>query len=402
MRFHVLREKESIFFGVVALLGSGSILLLHSLGASQATTTSIPVLLMLVYAGIEYFIGESPGDELGDRLYYLGFLLTLTSVGYSLWKFEHSRGDVEAVLGNFGIALATTITGLVLRVVLNQINEDPVELERRARGELRDAARDLRIELISSVEDIGTFRRSVLLSLNDGLEAILERFSASLEKSTNSVAETANQAIAAIGNAAQESSSKIDAALLKLPERAAEVDSVVRRLTGSINECSRRIENIHIDPNVVSEKLAPLADAVSQYNDSVTELVAAQRESTRKLRKSFDSLSDGATKAAGATVGVKDGFAQLLATSGELAVMLTTFSDAMKRTSDGLLDSLAKSSKSLQEIEKTAEANFVLAKENREALEIELQNSRNAFGQMHNALAESAQLIVEKLGNGTN
>ena len=71
-------------------------------------------------------------DQSGDNLYYMGFLFTLTSLGVSLYQFSASRAS-EEIVQNFGIAIASTITGIGLRVMFNQMRRDPVEIERAMR-----------------------------------------------------------------------------------------------------------------------------------------------------------------------------------------------------------------------------------------------------------------------------
>jgi len=73
-------------------------------------------------------------DQSGDNLYYMGFLFTLTSLGVSLYQFSVERA-AEEIVQNFGIAIASTITGIALRVVFNQMRRDPVE------GRAHDAPR---------------------------------------------------------------------------------------------------------------------------------------------------------------------------------------------------------------------------------------------------------------------
>ena len=97
---------------------------------------------MLTYALVIYSARNLRlrDDQSGDNLYYMGFLFTLTSLGVSLYQFSVERA-AEEIVQNFGIAIASTITGIALRVVFNQMRRDPVEVERMMRLELAEAAR---------------------------------------------------------------------------------------------------------------------------------------------------------------------------------------------------------------------------------------------------------------------
>ena len=59
-----------------------------------------------------------------------------------------------------GSAIGSTITGIGLRVIFNQMRRDPVDVERVMRLELADAARRVRRELDSTVVEFGYHRRS--------------------------------------------------------------------------------------------------------------------------------------------------------------------------------------------------------------------------------------------------
>ena len=149
-----------VFIGIV-LAGCAYIVLAKLDGIEQAYVTFVPVATMLGYAAL---ITLARGlrlrdDQSGDNLYYMGFLFTLTSLGVSLYQFSASRA-AEEIVQNFGIAIASTIAGIGLRVVFNQMRRDPIEVERMMRLELAEAARRVRRELDSSVVEFGYFRRT--------------------------------------------------------------------------------------------------------------------------------------------------------------------------------------------------------------------------------------------------
>src|SRR5262245_55714144 len=126
----------SPFFGAVlflgfVLIGAGYIVWAKLASISALQVTAIPLGLMVLYAlalGLARYF-RLRDDQAGDNLYYLGFLYTLTSLGVSLWQFSVNHG-AEGIVTNFGIAISSTILGVALRVVFNQMRQDPVEVER--------------------------------------------------------------------------------------------------------------------------------------------------------------------------------------------------------------------------------------------------------------------------------
>ncbi len=110
-------------------------------------------------------------DQAGDNIYYMGFLYTLTSLAAALYQFNAS-GDSEYIVQNFGVAIASTIAGILFRVMWNQMRRDPAEVERNARVELAEASRRVRVELDQTVLEFNGFRRGLQQSLREGFDEI--------------------------------------------------------------------------------------------------------------------------------------------------------------------------------------------------------------------------------------
>lgn len=106
-------------FGLFAtfIIGSTGILSMKANSLDQSIITVFAMTVMIMYSAIIYF---SPRlrlreDQAGDNVYYLGLLFTLVSLAWALWVFTPENG-ARQVIGSFGVALATTILGLSLRV----------------------------------------------------------------------------------------------------------------------------------------------------------------------------------------------------------------------------------------------------------------------------------------------
>jgi hypothetical protein len=151
-----------LFFAVV-VFGSGYIIVskLNDFGAFAVT--AVPVLIMIGYGvllGARLF--RLRDDQAGDNLYYMGFLFTLTSLAVSLYQFS-AAGSAEQIVQNFGIAIASTIAGITLRILFNQMRRDPAEVEATARLELAEASRRVRRELESAILEFSSRPRSRVL-----------------------------------------------------------------------------------------------------------------------------------------------------------------------------------------------------------------------------------------------
>ena len=166
---------SAVVFMAFVALGSVYILLAKLAGVGQFYVTFVPVGIMLAYAALIFLARNLRlrDDQSGDNLYYMGFLFTLTSLGVSLYQFsaEHAAEDL---VQNFGIAIGSTIAGIGLRVVFNQMRRDPVEVERMMRLELAEAARRVRRELDSTVVEFAYHRRSAQQAATDSFREIAE------------------------------------------------------------------------------------------------------------------------------------------------------------------------------------------------------------------------------------
>ena len=179
-------------FAVFTAIGVAYIITSKALHAEPVLVTSVPVLLMLGYAAA---LGlwkrlRLRDDQTGDNFYYMGFIFTLTSLAVSLVQYS-AGSDVGEIVANFGVAVASTIAGIVLRIFFNLLRRDPIEVEHIARLELGDAAKRVRLELNDVLIELAHFRRSNQQMLEEGFEEIRAEVKRSAEISMESVANAA-------------------------------------------------------------------------------------------------------------------------------------------------------------------------------------------------------------------
>ena len=112
------------------LVGAGTILGIRLifpslLGAVVAATAAVLVVCFLYRFYSRHKVKER--DRAADDLYYLGLLLTLVSLIYALVRLfalpdagtgPDVQGRVDTLIGNFGIALVSTVAGILFRILL--------------------------------------------------------------------------------------------------------------------------------------------------------------------------------------------------------------------------------------------------------------------------------------------
>jgi hypothetical protein len=269
------------FMGFVAA-GCGYIVLAKLRGVDPFYVTFVPVGTMIAYAVL---ISVARGlrlrdDQSGDNLYYMGFLFTLTSLGVSLYQFSASRAS-EEIVQNFGIAIASTIAGIGLRVMFNQMRRDPVEVERMMRLELAEAARRVRRELDASVVEFGYFRRTAQQSAADSFERMTERFDDIVAKLLASLEEVTARL-----------SLPVDAAARQLADATGDVARTVGGISTALGDVAGKLNAIQTPERVIEVRLDPIARSLAQAVDRMS----AQSEEQGKAVKDALALANTATE----------------------------------------------------------------------------------------------------------
>ena len=279
-----------VFMSFVAA-GCTYILLAKLKGIEPFYVTFVPVGTMVGYA---LLISLARGlrlrdDQSGDNLYYMGFLFTLTSLGVSLYQFSTTRA-AEEIVQNFGIAIGSTIAGIGLRVIFNQMRRDPVEVEQRTRLELAEAARRVRRELDSSVVEFGYFRRNAQQAAADSFGLMTERFDdivakllASLEEVTAKLSVPVEAAARQLGDATGEVTRSMGATLAasvtQLSSQTEILSSRVGAVAVALDDTATKLNSMQTPDHVFEVRLDPMMQALAQAADRIAAHSDAQTKS---------------------------------------------------------------------------------------------------------------------------
>lgn len=377
---HPAGVSGAVFIGFVAL-GCAYIVAAKLAGIGQIYVTFVPIAAMLAYA-LLITLARSlrlRDDQSGDNLYYMGFLFTLTSLGVSLYQFSAARAADE-IVQNFGIAIGTTIAGIGLRVVFNQMRRDPVEVERMMRLELAEAARRVRRELDSSVVEFGYFRRTAQQSAIDSLNHLTVHFDDSLAKFFTKLDEIARRVALpveaaslksgaalstlsdSIGATLSASSGRLSTEAERLAGRVEQVATVLDDLTSKLKAMQGPDRVIDIRPEAMAhslvqpiERLVARAEANSEALGETLaafgSTVASAANQMAATRAEFDvnaAASRAVVEAAVAMIrSTADVLNEIKASSRDyvdaLELMLRRTDETMRRFTDALAQSSAES-----------------------------------------------------------
>jgi hypothetical protein len=273
-----------LFFAVV-VVGSGYIIVskLNDFGAFAVT--SVPVAIMIGYAallGARLF--RLRDDQSGDNLYYMGFLFTLTSLAVSLYQFS-AAGSAEQIVQNFGIAIASTIAGITLRILFNQMRRDPLEVEATARMELAEASRRVKRELESAILEFGYFRRMTQQSVTDALdEAQAHReFKGELKKlaaSTNSPFEAASRRSEHTLDGLNDRTIQVLDVSRQLVREGEQLAKSTAKIVGAIDSLFVKLASRQTPERIIQSELAPLIQGLTQALNTLHTSVETQAKNT--------------------------------------------------------------------------------------------------------------------------
>lgn len=358
-------------------------------------------LVMVAYAGI--IRGKGTGrlrsDQAGDNCYYLGLLFTLTSLAYAIFTFDPADTATTIVQG-FGVALATTILGLVLRVFFAQSRVDLFEVEDSARLELAEAAGQLKKELGEIALSFRSFADGIQQSIVEVRDDARERIAGLSVEALESVQAATAKSISAMGASAE-----------KFGTEAVALSKKIEKV-GSTLEKHQQVFEKSAD---LLDEFSGLAEAVGKASEGIrtnSDALAKQSEQALGTQKLIQSSAEVLrTAVAGTDNDLGALVIQFRTIATELEVQLKRLADAPRDEIKGALEQLAKASKAvgdataqasdeqvaaIKRLGTASEGLIAATQQHNASLEYELSKSRSYVQQVHSALVE----MTAKLNSG--
>lgn len=282
---------------------------------------AVPVALMFIFLALSWMLGKMRmhDEQTGDNLYYMGFLYTLTSLGASLYNFGTGTSTDE-VVRNFGVAITSTITGIALRILYNQMRRDPADIERAARHELADMTRRVRTEMENVTREFADFRRVSHQMLEEGFQEIAvqaekngEHIRTILDKLAMEAIKPVQETSAKLGAAMNENYEKIEGQFAEIAKKVGAAGDILDRANSSMSASTTRLgdqaenvagklEKVIIPDEVLKNDLAPmvkkLGEVVGLYAIKTENAAKEQNERMLAITAIVEKVADSATRAA--------------------------------------------------------------------------------------------------------
>jgi len=242
-------------------------------------------------------------DQAGDNAYYLGLLFTLVSMVIALIEFETITGGETGpaiitsgpnnILSNFGIALASTITGIFLRVVLHQMRIDPADVEGMARIDLAEASRKVQASIELVTNDLGRFHEELRQKSYDLVKSLVEDASNSVIALGKEVERATNEMIVSTGSVHKNVLEQTEGLTKLLSETAAEAAGAIERLRAVEQPpvtLSRRFEKVAKTLDITNNQTERISTALQGTADSAKVAVEGISQAASDLRRIAEQM----------------------------------------------------------------------------------------------------------------
>jgi hypothetical protein len=329
-----------IVFGIFTTIGAVFIMCAKLLGTPSYLVTGIPIALMLLYA---LLIVAGRGlrlrdDQTGDNFYYMGFIFTLVSLGVSLYQYS-GGGGIDEIVRNFGVAVGSTIAGIVLRILFNQVRRDPIEVEHTSRLELSEAAKRVRRELEGVQFEIAHFRRSSLQMIKEGHEETKAQLNAlatgaidALQDASKQAVNTVRESTDGLGNqlATSDVKSQIEKTARSLDRITKRIDTSAEHLAAAAETLATRLNGVEMPDKVVEVTMQPAVESLERVLQTLVDRLEQQTGEMSRFRQ--DVTAALASVPTNHTVGQVD--AEAAARSGFMGGLLRRRDSDLPRPSE--------------------------------------------------------------------
>ena len=389
--------------------GMAGLLALKAFDVNQFVISGIAAALIFVYAGA---VALAPAlrireDQLGDNCYYLGFLYTLTSLGWALYRFAQFN-DIADIVASFGLALVSTVIGILLRVVINQARKDVLETERDARMQLTDAMVEMRLQLNSAVIALRAFCDETKQITADAIRDNAEQANEALEQSVAKVGEASSSVLARIDEAFEEFStntSKLNQVAAGTVKALETLINRLERMEPPSDRSSKRIEGV---VSVAEQAAGMLRKRLEADERAVSEAAERIRDIEESLTAALGSVASAGAGLDGVAASSRNAVAAAETASQKLADLVQTMAGALSEQkrlitdtrsgADELQAGLIESQKRLaDQAHKSLDALLGALKAHNGAMEAELQRARRMTADTGNVLADMADTLAARV-----
>lgn len=404
MADRLLDREWSDRWAFLAFAIGGSILIwvTKSLEVNSVVVALGAMVVMLLYAGLVSYGPKLKlrADQLADNCYYLGLVFTLASLSYAIFTFDPANTATTIVQG-FGVALVSTVLGLVLRVFFSQGQPDLAMAEENARLALTEAAAQVRAELDGVVLAFQTFAvqtKQHLTELRDQVRDDVDAVGSVAQQSIKSTAEEAKVAVAEQATQSVEDIRKVSTSvkgLIKAIDGHAEaIDAMVAKAVIQ-NDALAAIENAGNAASIALAQITSSGEAVLRYQSTL----AASGETLAAAGETIVSATSAMLQAAQQFDALVEArLTTLNKAPMEVSERLSTaLSDTITQWEQTIAQHAAGHAEALRTLAEARADELAAISRHNEALDVEIGRSREKVTKVHAALVEMTNELTAQV-----
>ncbi len=373
-------------------MGIASEIIVHHFTANPLFIIAAPIIILIAYTVTAYFFRRLRlrYDQIGDNCYYLGFLFTLTALSIALYDFRGLQVQIGTIVSNFGVALASTILGVILRVIFSQMREDPIEVEEQSRYELAQASAMLKDELFASVRDMNNFRGVMQQSIAESFEEVNE-------KSKEAILNAAEELAAAAQSINEEIASRNE----QLNERFDRFNDLTQRSVASLETLVESMERVRPPNELINDAFNHSVNSMRQLSEEIQKIYSVsmqQREATeaaiaasaggmRDISNNFEKLTGSDSPLQRVTSNLENATSSLQSLSREVS-----------NASKALTESVEVHQQSLAAFKAVSTESANLIETYNVQMAAGLETNREMLAEVEKNLAEMARALVKAVG----
>lgn len=396
-------------FLVFSLGGMVGLLALKYFAIDQFVICGVAAALILVYA---VAVANIPSlrireDQLGDNCYYLGFLYTLTSLGWALYKFAQFN-DIADIIANFGLALVSTVVGILARVVINQARKDVLETEQDARMMLTESMVAMRVQLDDAVTALTSFCGQMQQITGDAIRDNTARANSALADSIAKIGDTSNIVL-----------TRIEQAFDEFNENSKKLNQVAGGTVKALEKLVDRLEKMEPPSDLITKRLDAvmvsaekagnlLRERLEADERAISEAAERMKDMEERLRSAAGWIASAGSGLGGVSEASMRAIAAAEAASQKLASLAATMANAIteqerliastRENAETLTGAVIETQKRLAEQAREGLESFLAAlRSHNDAMAAELERTRRMSSETGTALADMTDTLTERV-----
>jgi len=257
--------------------------------------------MMILYFGLSVILpgAKTRFDQTGDNVYYMGFIFTLTSLSLTL----SLRESADEIISSFGIAIFSTLAGIIGRTFLHQFRFDPDDVEAASRVELSEATRRVRGELDETILQLQDFRRTSIQTINEGFDEIrsnVEKLSNALGESITEMVVKANEPIQEISKQLTNSLEVLNKDMIEISKNlnksATSQDLFVQKSELASEALKTFVQNLTETEKATQQLVVSMGKKIEDIDSEISKNFHEQDSKIRKVRSTVTDLKGDLNK----------------------------------------------------------------------------------------------------------